>query len=491
MKTGEARSRSASIGVSLCAAMVLMAAACGDDDDTGGAPEDVIAEDTAAGDTAAGDTAAEDTAAEDTAAGDTAAEDTAAGEPTGEPIRVMTIGTLGTAEGATTSIEQTAQAYEGWINANGGLGPDGQPLEVIFCNDQDSPEGGRECANEAVEQGVVALVGGYSIQGSFEILPVLEEAGIPWLGLGLLGGGVETSSMSYPVVGGSITEWMAIGQQVASEGCETAGVIRWAAGPGEEAQAYFGHGLATGGGVIGPVAPVGFDATDLVPAVAVASDGVDCMMFGMSPEQGALTVRAAQELGVDIPLAFYPDAVTPQSVEATGGSDSPADGGTSASWFPAADEPVWDEAKAAVEQYASDPGAINFTDGFNFQITWVAFKALENILGTMESLDGLDGAALIEHLDSGESFETGGFTRPVQFVENVPVQVPGGGEATRIFNPDVVLLTIADGTYHCIDEGCEFQDMTDLMLSFEAPPGEEGGGPPEGGSAPAETGGGG
>jgi ABC-type branched-subunit amino acid transport system substrate-binding protein len=472
VKQGERGSRS-TIGVALCAAMLVLGAACGDDDDEGAAPEDVAA--TAAPETAAEDTAAADTVAESE---ETTAEEPRGGEATGEPIKVMTIGTLGTAEGATTSIEQTAIAYEGWINANGGLGPNGQPLDVIFCNDQDTPEGGRECANEAVEDGVVALVGGYSIQGSFEILPLLEEAGIPWIGLGLLGGGVESSPMSYPVVGGSITEWMAIGEQIASQGCQTAGVIRWAAGPGEEAQQYFGHGLATNGGTIGPVAPVGFDATDLLPAVAAASDGVDCMMFGMSPEQGALTVRAAQELGVEVPLAFYPDAVTPQSIEATGGVDSPAEGGTSASWFPAADEPVWDEAKQAVEQYAEDPGTIQFTDNFNFQITWVAYKAFENILGTLDSLEGLDGATLIEHLDSGESFDTGGFTEPIQFVDNIPVQVPGGEEASRIFNPNVVMLTIQDANYQCLDQGCEFRDMTELMMSFEATPVEGGGGPP-------------
>jgi ABC-type branched-subunit amino acid transport system substrate-binding protein len=438
-------SRSSLVGVALLITVALVAAACGDDDD-GAQPE-------------------------------AEGEEPTREEATGEPITVMTIGTLGTAEGATTSIEQTALAYEGWINANGGLGPEGRPLEVIFCNDQDSPEGARECANEAVEEGVVAVVGGYSIQGSFEILPVLEQASIPWIGLGLLGGGVETSPMSYPIAGGSITEWMAIGQEVGRQGCETSGVIRWVAGPGVEAEAYYGHGLATEGGQIGPVAPVGFDATDLVPAVATASDGVDCMMFGMSPEQGALTVRAAQELGVEVPLAFYPDAVTEQSVEETGGADSPANGGTSASWFPAADQPIWDEAKEAVEEYASDPDVVTFTDNFNFQITWVAFKAFENILGSMESTEGLDGPALIEHLNSGQSFETGGFTRAVQFVENIPVQVPGGEEATRIFNPYVVMLTIEDGVYRCLDEDCEFRDITDLMRSFEAPPEEGGGGP--------------
>jgi hypothetical protein len=94
----------------------------------------------------------------------------------------------------------------------------------------------------------------------------------------------------------------------------------------------------------------------------------------------------------------------------------------------------------------------------------------------LDSTEGLAGAALVEHLNSGDSFETGGFTRPVQFAENIPVQVPGG-EATRIFNPDVVVLTIEDGTYACVDEGCEFQDMTDLMSSFVAPP-PEGDGPP-------------
>jgi ABC-type branched-subunit amino acid transport system substrate-binding protein len=472
VKQGERGSRSA-VGVVLCAALVVLGAACGDDDDEGAAPEDVAA--TAASEPAAEDTVSADTVAESE---DTAGEEPAGGEASGEPIKVMTIGTLGTAEGATTSIEQIALAYEGWINANGGLGPEGRPLDMIFCNDQDTPEGGRECANEAVEEDVVALVGGYSIQGSFEILPLLEGAGIPWIGLGLLGGGVETSAMSYPVVGGSITEWMAIGEEVGRQGCQTAGVIRWVAGPGEEAQQYFGHGLATSGGAIGPVAPVGFDATDLLPAVAAASDGVDCMMFGMSPEQGALTVRAAQELGVEVPLAFYPDAVTPQSIEATGGVDSPAEGGISASWFPAADEPIWDEAKEAVDQYADDPGVVQFTDGFNVQITWVAYKAFENILGALDSVDGLDPAVLVEHLNSGESFETGGFTEPVQFVENIPVQVPGGEEATRIFNPNVVMLTIQETVYRCIDEGCEFRDMTDLMMSFEATPVEGGGGPP-------------
>ena len=45
------------------------------------------------------------------------------GEATGEPITVMTVGTLGTAEGTTTSIEQTALAYEGWINATAVSGP--------------------------------------------------------------------------------------------------------------------------------------------------------------------------------------------------------------------------------------------------------------------------------------------------------------------------------------------------------------------------------
>jgi len=414
--------------------IMLAAAACGDDDDS----------------------------AQSDAEGQTPTSEA----PTGEPIKVMTIGTLGTAEGATTSIEQVGVAYEGWINSRGGL--DGRPLEVIFCNDQDDPNGAAECGREAVEKQVVAVVGGYSLQGGDDVLAILEGANIPWLGLGMFGFGAQTSPMSFPTIGGSTTEWVAIGQEAGTQGCKVAGQMRWDAPSGLVSSDWFRHGLETEGGEVGPVAPVGFTATDMAPAVAVATDGVDCVSFGMSPEQGPLVVQAIQQAGItDVTLAFYPDAVTEQAVEETGGAESPAEGGISASWFPVAHDPIWDEAKAAVEEFASDPDVVHFTDNFNFQLTWVAYKTFESVINGLETTEGLDGATLVAALNEAQNVDTGGFTPPLQW--QTPV-VQDDFAYSRIFNPNVVLLTIKDGQYAHNGDG-EFVDVTDLMLSYEETPG--------------------
>ncbi len=390
------------------------------------------------------------------------------GKAKGEPIKVMTIGTVGTAEGATTSIEQVALAAEGWYNNNGGVGPDGRPLDVIFCNDQDTPEGGRECANQAIAEEVVAVVGGYSIQGAFRIFPLLAENNIPWVGGGALGPLWETADMLYPFAGGGVTTWPANGVQAGKKGCTKAGAMHWPSSTGDDATAYFALGLGTEGGELVNEGIVGFDATDLAPAVAAAtSGGVDCLMFGMSPEQGALTVQSAQELGFEGTLVFYPDAVPPSVVEQTGGKDSPAQNGVTSSWFPVASDPVWNTAKKAVKKYSPDPSAVRFTDSFNAQIPWVAFVGLDAVLDTLDSTEGLTGADLITVLDSGDEFDLGRFLgAPIQFADHIPVLLPDGTEVTRVFNPYVVNLTIKNSKYRCV-KPCKFIDMTDLMLSYK------------------------
>lgn len=404
----------------------------------------------------------------------------------GATIKVMTIGTVGTAEGATTSILETGLAATELINSEGLL-PDGAQLEFIPCNDQDNPEGASQCALQAVEEGVAAVVGGYSISGAFAVYPILEGNEIPWIGAGALGPSWETAAMSYPFAGGSAPTWMSNGVEAGKKGCESAAALHWPSETGDDATAYFNHGLVTEGGELTNEGIVGFGDFDLGPSVAAATgDGADCLMFGMSPEQGALTVTAAQELAYDGNLVFYPDAVPPDVVEQTGGKASPAQDGVTSSWFPVYTDPVWKDAKKAVKKFADDPSVVRFTDTFNFQLTWVAYMGLVDILNQVDSLDGVTGADLIALLDGGAEVDLGGFTpEPIQFAENVPVLLPGGEETTRVFNPFVVPLTIKNGKYKCV-KPCEFQDMTELMGSYDgtATSGGGGGAPDEGGGGP-------
>jgi ABC-type branched-subunit amino acid transport system substrate-binding protein len=389
------------------------------------------------------------------------------GEASGDPIKVMTIGTIGTAEGATTAILETGLAATEMINRDGGVGPEGRPLEFIPCSDQDNPEGARQCALQAVEEGVLAIVGGYSIQGAFEIYPLLEENQIPWIGAGPLGPSWEGAAMAYPFAGGSASTWMVNGATAGEQGCERAGALHWPSDTGDDATAWFTHGLESEGGELVSEGIVGFGDTDIVPPVAAATgDDVDCLMFGMSPEQGGLTVQASQELGIDASLVFYPDAVSPDVVEQTGGRQSPAQDGVTSSWFPVSSDRQWREAKRAVKRFADDPDAVRFTDTFNFQLTWVAYMGLVDIMSKLDTVEDVTGADLIALLDSGEEIDPGGFTpEPIQFAENVPVLLPGGEETTRVFNPFALPLTIKNGKYRCLTP-CEFQDMTELMGSY-------------------------
>ena len=419
----------------------------------------------------------------------------------GATIKVMTIGTVGTAEGATTAILETGLAATELINREGLL-PDGLQIEYIPCNDQDNPEGASQCALEAVEEGVVAVVGGYSISGAFAIYPILEENQIPWIGAGPLGPSWETAAMAYPFAGGSAPTWMLNGVQAAERGCEQGAALHWPSETGDDATAWFSHGLQSEGGEL-PAdneGIVGFGDFDLVPSVSAATaNDPDCLMFGMSPEQGALTVQAAQELAYDGTLVFYPDAVPPDVVVQTGGKASPAQNGSTSSWFPVFSAKQWKQARQAVAEFADEPDSVRFTDTFNFQLTWVAYMGLVDILNKVDSVEGVTGADLIALLDSGEPIDPGGFTpEPIDFSASIPVLLPGGEETTRVFNPFALALTIKNGKYKCV-KPCEFVDMTELMGSYDGtagliseggpgggggPPEGEGGGPPEGEGGP-------
>lgn len=387
----------------------------------------------------------------------------------GEPVKVFTIGTTGTAEVQSAAIEQVAKAYEGFINDRGGVGKDGRPLDVTFCNDQNNPNAAEQCARQAQSEGAVAVVGGFSIVGGDAILDVLTPAGIPWIGPGLFGFGVQTSPASYPTMGGSPTEWVEIGRQAGKRGCKTAGEMRWDQPSGLVSMDFFRHGIESAGGQIGPVASVATDATDLAPAVATATEGVNCVAIGMSPQQGPLAVQAIQQAGVDdVRLAFYPDAVPPSAVKQTGGKKSPAEGGLSASWFPAPNDKKWKQAKDAVKKYAEDPGAVEFTDTFRFQITWVAYKAFTE---AVKGLETIDAPSVRAAFDQATALKTGGLTPPLQF--QTPA-IPGNPAYSRIFNPFVTLLTIKDAKYTALGKK-GFIDTSDLLATYRQTPGLLGG----------------
>ena len=61
-------------------------------------------------------------------------------------------------------------------------GLDGHKINLYVCENQNSPAGGQTCANDMVQQGVVAVIEPFTGQGATEV-PTITKAGIPYITL--------------------------------------------------------------------------------------------------------------------------------------------------------------------------------------------------------------------------------------------------------------------------------------------------------------------
>ncbi|MEM7273070.1 MAG: ABC transporter substrate-binding protein [Actinomycetota bacterium] len=162
--------------LAILAALALVAAACGSDDDDATAEDDATetAEDTGGEDAASDDDAMEDEADAETE--DAGGEDTA--ESSGEPIKI----------GALTSLTGNftpwgIQARDGMqlavndLNDAGGI--DGRPVELVVFDDQSNAEEAVIGLERMIEDGVVAVGGAISSDVGLNTAQFAEQAQIP------------------------------------------------------------------------------------------------------------------------------------------------------------------------------------------------------------------------------------------------------------------------------------------------------------------------
>src|SRR5690606_28954815 len=131
-------------GLAVLTALAFVGAACGGDDDDATSPTQAPAET----DATPGDTTSDGPS------------DTAGETPTGEPIKLLTVTTLNANGPTYENIAITAELAAGFINDNGGI--NGRPVEVELCDEQFDAAVAASCARQAVEDGVVSVVGSFT-----------------------------------------------------------------------------------------------------------------------------------------------------------------------------------------------------------------------------------------------------------------------------------------------------------------------------------------
>ena len=341
--------------IAALAAAGLMLAACGDDDD-----DDAATDITAGGEDAATATTAADGGAATTAAAEAGATTTEAGtsepategggeEATGEPIKVMVSAPVDTQLPPYPNIPGAAEVYEQYINDSGGVA--GRPLDVITCDNKGDPNEGANCARQAVEEQVVAVVGSFTFDAS-RIIPVLEEANIAWFGACCpLVAQEFTSSISFVL--GSLLPGMGagLGWKMAQDGCENPVNVVIDIPAGDVAYPALQSTPTRSVAVI--PARGGWSRSLAVPGdysaqVAEATDGSDCIAGGISDSNWAAWLPAMAAAGADQRLyglqGNLNSVIVEQFPELT-------EGAVISGSYPNIAAPMWEDYRAALEEY--------------------------------------------------------------------------------------------------------------------------------------------
>lgn len=217
-----------------------------------------------------------------------AAQTTAAAKPEGSPLTLMVSTGVDTPQGSYPGDFAGAQAAALEINARGGV--NGHPLEVITCNNENTPAGATRCVRQAVSEKVAAVVG--TIPFGAAVFPTLEKAKVPSSLFPIIGMDLQAPT-NFPINGGGFAEF--IGEGIVPE---RAGVTKL--------------------GIICGTVP-GFDVTCANAKAIAESKGTEvAVQVPLSPTSTTFggVIQELKSAGVDGVLSYTPVNQIPPLVQA-------------------------------------------------------------------------------------------------------------------------------------------------------------------------------
>jgi len=364
----------------------------------------------------------------------------------GDPITVMTIGNWTQPQLGTSNPEfpAGAQAAAAAVNAAGGI--DGRPIEVIVCSDELNADTARQCAREAVEKQVAAVVG-LQTTNETTILPVLESAGIPAVGVYPFTDVGLTSPVSFPDVSGFVGQTLGMGLQLARSGASTVstvvpgglGGISTAVGDAVEA------GAASEGADSGGLVQIPAKASDLSPTIASATeDGAS--VAGFATDEASF-INAMRTLAPDSMISTFPFNLTDAVIESAGGA---AEGVLAVDGLvpPTAETPGTAQYREELEAF--DPSLPVSTTGLH---EWLAMWTFSRVVA---DLDQVDAASVMTAMGQVQDLDMGGITPPYS---TTTVE----GAYPRMFNATVAFQEVQDGELVLQDASEPFASIADLI----------------------------
>ncbi|MEU0738301.1 ABC transporter substrate-binding protein [Streptomyces sp. NPDC006134] len=361
------------------------------------------------------------------------------------PITVMTWAPQDTGATNKPGMPAFARAYARWINARGGI--NGHPLHVLTCNEHNDSIAAARCARRAVKENAVAVVGSYS-QHADSFFPVLESAGIPYIG----GYGITntefTSPLSYPVNGGQPALLAGLGSALAPR-CGPVTLVRPDTIAGDHLSALLDSGLAAGGHAPAgdqraPEDATGYGAQAQRALREATADPLKegCVVPVLGDRTGTFmdSFRRVREDYPEVRTGTVLGSVDQTTITATGGASGPYEGSYVTGWYPVASDPRWNGMKQVIRQEAFGDNSIDAADA-GVQTTWIAYTVFKEVVEALGDRE-VTADALTRALDDGLKVGTGGLTPELRWRFQDKLASVG---FPRLVNTDVTVQVVRDG----------------------------------------------
>ncbi|MEO6653463.1 MAG: ABC transporter substrate-binding protein [Ilumatobacteraceae bacterium] len=352
-------------------------------------------------------------------------------EPTGEPLKLMTVTTLNAAGPTYENIANTAMLYQDYINDRGGIA--GRPVEVTVCDEQFDPAIATTCARQAVEEGMVSIVGSFTFFAE-SIVPVISESSITWFGACCP---ITPSELTSPYsfnIGNQPMYAVGAVKRAIEDGCETINAViidgaQIFLPPMENAMQALGKSF--GDTVILPPT-----AQDYSAEVAQATTNADCVISVISETPFITWNTAWAQSGTD--AQQYGPQGNLNEVSAAGAEEA-TNGNIIAGMYPDISTAPWDEYRAALDAAGLDTGAVDY-NSLGGMGTWAAFVGFTQIA---ESIDGeITAESFYEAANTTSSLDLNGMVPVLDFTKEWTDGLEG---YNRLFNRSVVYSTLENG----------------------------------------------
>ena len=430
-----------------CLALALVAAACSSDKvktDTSVAADTAAATEAAATEAAATEAAADTAAATEAAATETSAAAVAA--PTGDPIKVMTVTTLNAAGPTYKNIANTAKAYEKYINSRGGIA--GRPLAVTVCDEQFDPAVATTCARQAVDGGMVSVVGSFTFFAE-SIVPVIAESNITWFGPCCpITPSELTSKDSFPIGNQPMYAVGAVKRAV-DDGCKNINAVII-----DGAQIFvppMENAIKALGQKFGKTVILPPTAQDYSAEVAQATGGADCVI-GIISETPYVTWNTAWTQSGTTARQYGPQGNL-NSVSAKG-NEASTDGDIIAGMYPDISTAPWAEYLVALKEGGYDTNELDY-NSLGGMGTWAAYTAFTQIAGTIKG--DITAKSFFDAATATSSLDLKGMVPVLDFTKEWTEGLKG---YQRLFNRSVVFSKLENGKV--VPLTTDFEDVGNL-----------------------------